>query len=235
MSEEQAADRKAQCRVGVFIDWQNCYRTARDAFGFRGAGLDGNVKPLLFARALAASRLPEQGAGQLTRLRIYTGQASQHHDKRTYAANRRQFQAWRNSDPEIVEVIARTLDYKLGRAREKGIDVKLAIDLVRSTLMDEEHDVAVVVSADTDLVPALELVVEQRGAQAVEVATWSGPNWSPAPLAIAGMKIRQHQPGQAVYNKVQDRVDYGAPAADASSQSFGGHPRFPAGRRPRQG
>ena len=32
-------------RVGVFIDWQNCYGTARDAFGFRGSGIDGNVYP----------------------------------------------------------------------------------------------------------------------------------------------------------------------------------------------
>jgi uncharacterized LabA/DUF88 family protein len=228
MDDDQPSGQLKACRVSVFIDWQNCYRTARDAFGFRGSGIDGNVQPLLLARMLAAARLEHQGKGELVKLRIYTGQASQHHDARTYAANRRQFQAWRNADPDVVEVIARTLDYKLGRPREKGIDVKLAIDLVRASLMENENDVAVVVSADTDLLPALELVVEQRGPESIEVATWSGPHWSPAPLALAGMKIRQHLPAQQVYQRIADSTDYGAERRPQLK------PQLPYGRRPRQ-
>jgi uncharacterized LabA/DUF88 family protein len=228
MGEEPSSGRSRICRVGVFIDWQNCYRTARDAFGFHGSGIDGNVKPLLLAKILVAARLPEQGEGDLTRLRIYTGQASQHHDRRTYAANRRQFQAWKNADPDVVDVIPRTLDYKLGRPREKGIDVKLAIDLVRASLMDNEHDVAVVVSADTDLLPALELLIEQCGSSCVEVATWSGPHWSPAPLAIAGTRIRQHLPTRKIYNRIVDLTDYGTEAPSRLQQ-----PKYPYGRRPR--
>jgi hypothetical protein len=124
-----ASEQPPPLRVGVFLDWQNCYRTARDAFGFKGSGIDGNVKPLLLAQMLAKARVGDR-PGHLTKVRIYTGRASQHHDPRTYAANRRQFQAWINSDPECVDVVARTLDYKLAQPREKGIDVQLAIDLV---------------------------------------------------------------------------------------------------------
>lgn len=52
---------------------------------------------------------------------------------------------------------------------EKGIDVAMAIDLVRMA-MRKELDAAVVVSSDTDLVPAIEMVYELRLAH-VEVAT----------------------------------------------------------------
>jgi hypothetical protein len=113
------------------------------------------------------------------------------HDKRTYAANRRQFAAWRKAGDD-VEVIARTLDYKPGHPREKGIDVQLAIDLVRTMLFEGDHEVAVLVSADTDPLPALELISQRKGAAAIEVATWEGPYWAPQPLKIRRKAIRQH-------------------------------------------
>ena len=194
-------------RVAVFIDWQNCYRTARDAFGFRGSGIDGNVYPFKLALALARAR-PNGPKGTLERLRIYSGRASQQQDSRTYAANRRQFAAWAAANP-CVEVVARTLDYTLGRPREKGIDVQLAIDLVRTSLFRGEHDVAILVSADTDLVPALELIVKERGREAIEVATWHGPYWAPKPLAVHGVVIRQIELTRPVYDKIADPTDYG--------------------------
>ena len=227
MSEK--SEESAAVRVGVFVDWQNCYRTCRDAFGFRGSGIDGNVKPLLMARMLAKAR-PEDTTSVLTNLRIYSGRASQHKDPRTYAANRRQFAAWEAADTEVVKVIARTLDYKLGAAREKGIDVQIAIDLVRSTLFHDEHDVAVLVSADTDLLPALELIVQERGSTAVEVASWKGPHWSPQPLAVDGTSIRQIALTDAIYQRIKDTTDYNiAPAPQAPGQPG----RYPYGRRPR--
>jgi uncharacterized LabA/DUF88 family protein len=211
-------------RVGVFIDWQNCYRTARDAFGFRGGGIDGNVKPLMLAKLLAAKRREGQ-QGELTKLRIYTGRASQRNDPRTYAANRRQFAAWQNSDPDLVEVVARTLDYSLGRAREKGVDVALAIDLVRTSLIDKEHDVALVVSADTDLLPALELLVSHGGDRCVEVASWKGPHWAPQPLSLAGRRIVQHELTEQWYRRTADSTNYGETGRPAQA------PSTPYGRR----
>jgi uncharacterized LabA/DUF88 family protein len=214
-------------RVGVFVDWQNCYRTARNAFGFQGPGIPGNVYPLKMAEMLARARPEGSPRGVLAKLRIYTGRASQHHDQRTYAANRRQFQAWTNADPDRVEVVARTLDYKLGYPREKGVDVQLAIDLVRTTLFEEEHDVAVLVSADTDLVPALELLVQRGGSTAVEVAMWEGPYWAPKPLAVKGVGIRQTPLTRAIYDRIADPTDYNVAPEGGPGR------RYPAGRRPR--
>jgi hypothetical protein len=61
----------------------------------------------------------------------------------------------------------------------------------RTSLFEDEHDVAVLFSADTDLVPALELIVGGADPKPIEVATWQGPYWSPKPLAVAGVVIRQ--------------------------------------------
>jgi hypothetical protein len=140
--------------------------------------------------------------------------ASQQRDRRTYAANQRQFQAWRNLGLS-VEVCPRMLDYSLGRPREKGVDVALAIDVVRRALIDHECDVAVVVSADTDLLPAFELIVEQRGPAAIEAATWVGPNWSPKPLGLAHVRIRQHRLDRALYQQIVDPTDYNKPSRPA--------------------
>jgi len=43
------------------------------------------------------------------------------------------------------------------RSREKGIDVKMATDLIIGAI-DKKYDTAILVSSDTDLVPALDLV-----------------------------------------------------------------------------
>ncbi len=47
------------------------------------------------------------------------------------------------------------LEYR--RSREKGIDVKIAVDLIAGAL-DKKYDTAIVVSSDTDLVPAIDWV-----------------------------------------------------------------------------
>jgi NYN domain len=56
--------------------------------------------------------------------------------------------------------------------QEKGIDVALAVDLVHLAFR-RQYDALVVFSGDTDLLPAIELVVS-LGLGHVEVACWSG-------------------------------------------------------------
>jgi|SRR3989344_1698408 len=69
---------------------------------------------------------------------------------------------------EKIRIDYRVQDYqklqKLGikeivyqRSREKGIDVKLATDLIVGAV-DKKYDVAIVISSDTDLVPAVDWV-----------------------------------------------------------------------------
>lgn len=69
---------------------------------------------------------------------------------------------------EEITIDSRVNDYKMllklgitkikfERLREKGIDVKLATDLIAGAV-DNKYDVAVVVSSDSDLVPAIDWV-----------------------------------------------------------------------------
>lgn len=49
------------------------------------------------------------------------------------------------------------MQYDGGRPREKGVDVKVAIDLVVGAI-DGLFDTAILVSSDTDLIPAIKYV-----------------------------------------------------------------------------
>ncbi len=51
--------------------------------------------------------------------------------------------------------------YDDGRIREKGVDVKLSVDLVIGAV-DNLYDTAIVVSSDTDLIPAIQYVQEAK-------------------------------------------------------------------------
>ena len=48
----------------------------------------------------------------------------------------------------------------IGRSkkREKGIDVWIAIDMIRKTLIEKECDCCILISGDADFIPALELI-----------------------------------------------------------------------------
>ena len=59
------------------------------------------------------------------------------------------------------EIKAGKIMYDGGRIREKGVDVKLAIDLVIGAV-DNLYDVAVVISSDTDLIPAVKYVLSGK-------------------------------------------------------------------------
>lgn len=74
---------------------------------------------------------------------------------------------------EEIMIDDKVLDYKklLGmgiqkiqheRLREKGIDVKFATDLIVGAI-DNKYDVAIVVSSDTDLIPAIDWVRKRAG------------------------------------------------------------------------
>lgn len=62
------------------------------------------------------------------------------------------------------------------RSREKGIDVKMAVDLIAGAL-DDKYDTAIVVSSDTDLVPAVDWV-RKRLKRRIEYIGFSMPETS---------------------------------------------------------
>ncbi len=59
------------------------------------------------------------------------------------------------------------------KSREKGIDVKLATDLLVGA-MDDRYDVAVVVSSDSDLTPAMD-IVRSKFNKKIEYVSFSSP------------------------------------------------------------
>jgi len=54
------------------------------------------------------------------------------------------------------------LMYDSGNIREKGVDVKLSIDLVVGAV-DNLYDTAIVISSDTDIIPAIQYVQKALG------------------------------------------------------------------------
>lgn len=95
---------------------------------------------------------------------------SSRHDPKGFGACQRQVSFW--SGQALVGAITRPLNYR-DRARpvEKGIDVQIAVDFVRGAIEDK-FDVGVLFSCDTDLLPALEAVIDLKGPESCEVAAW---------------------------------------------------------------
>jgi uncharacterized LabA/DUF88 family protein len=64
---------------------------------------------------------------------------------------------------------------KIERMREKGIDVKLATDLIVGAI-DDKYDTAILVSSDGDLIPAIDWVRNRYSKRKVEYIGFSIPD-----------------------------------------------------------
>jgi len=197
-------------RVVVFLDYQNVYHRARDAFCVRDAAArEGQVDPLALGHLLTG-RVP---GGCLAGVRLYRGRPSERRNPRSYAAFRRQTAKQVSRGEGLVTVIARDLrypsDWPRRAAQEKGIDVALAVDFVM-TVARSECDVGILFSSDTDLVPALEAVIALRPGDppACEVAAWAAPGARPRSLSVRAARIRRHLLTEADYRTVADPTDY---------------------------
>jgi hypothetical protein len=93
-------------------------------------------------------------------------------------------------------------------AREKGIDVQLAIDYV-SGAVDDRYDVGIIFSTDTDLRPALEFVARRfNGSPRAESAAWSAPGANKALVATSPRKTWCHYLDAQDYAAVHDATDF---------------------------
>lgn len=187
----------------IFIDYQNVHGWARRRFHPPDVHPStGHVHPLELANVLIGKR---RRASRLEAVRVYRGRPSPDHQPNAAAANERQAIAWQRG-PEVT-VIRRPLryppDWPVTPAAEKGIDVAIAIDLVRLAMIDA-YDAAILVSSDTDLMPALETIYGLRLGH-VEVATWAGLGR----LRFPGTKLPWcHYVTEAEYRSVADLTDY---------------------------
>jgi len=198
-------------RVVVFLDYQNVYMGARETFGSRRTpSRFGQVDPLALGQLIVA-RHPDPT--RLHEVRVYRGRPDPQRDPRAYAANMRQSRAQENRGGGVVTVISRPLRYPKEwprlPAEEKGIDVSLAADLV-AMAATERFDVAVVMSTDTDLLPALEAaaIFAGRPYARFELAGWREPGQSHRRLVPKGRRLWCHWPDRDDFEAVRDDTDY---------------------------
>jgi uncharacterized LabA/DUF88 family protein len=130
-------------RVMVFIDGSNIYRAFKTAYG------SGRYAVAKLGDALAAGR-------PLVQIHFYTASVTQEMGETLYAGQQRFF-AHLKQEPTVQLWTGRMVKTN-GVWHEKGVDVQLATHLVAKAHRDE-YDIAVLVSGDSDLVPA---VVEVR-------------------------------------------------------------------------
>jgi len=193
-------------RVMIFVDYQNVHGWARRQFHPIGSHpAIGHVDPLRLGQHLVARR---KRPSQLEGVRVYRGRPNPDRQARAAAANDRQTVAWERSGR--VEVIRRPLRYPPDwpdvPAAEKGIDVAIAVDLVRLATT-RAYDAAVLVSSDTDLMPAVETVFNLRLAH-IEVAAWSGAHR----LRFPDSQLPWcHHLTETQYRTLEDHTDYAAP------------------------
>lgn len=153
---------KRNCRVVVFIDVQNVHNDFRRAFVDDPDTADSHIgafNPMELAKRLVAMG-PDFEEWTLSEVRAYAGSPLAHHQPTATAAHDRQMETWRKWG---VIVQPRPLYYPPGeKPRQKGVDVELAIDVFRMAV-EKQYEIAVIVSTDQDIKPALEAVAKLRG------------------------------------------------------------------------
>src|SRR5680860_247529 len=197
-------------RAVVFIDYQNVYRRARGGFGLEQEPHPaGQISPVELARRILTKDRRE--FRQLQEVRVYRGLPDSTRDPKGYGAARRQIAAWERDS--LTRVFRRALRYPPAwpqeRAQEKGVDVALAVDFVAMAVRGE-YDVGILMSMDTDLIPAIEAVTMLIGDPhpSAEVAAWRSSGRSSGRLRIPGHNLWCHWLDLADYQAIADPRDY---------------------------
>lgn len=203
-------------RVAVFLDYQNVYMGARKAFDWHGHFTYGQVYPRRLGLLLTKLGHQVDPGRQLEYVKVYRGEPSGEHSPGGQAACHRQVEYW-NAQAR-VEAITRPLKYyELGHdwqgnprfeAREKGIDVLVALGMVMGAMRDA-YDVAVLFTSDTDLAPAVETVLDLG--KRCEVASWRSKTHRQPRLSVPGRSLWCHWLDRQQYNQVCDSTDYTRP------------------------
>lgn len=207
----------ALLRTVVFIDYQNMYRGAREAFGWQAEGGHfGNFRPYAFARRMARS----EGC-VLSQVRAYAGIHTPQRNAAQNAQLQRRIRPWIADAPEKVELFPRPLRYSAQRPKgeEKGVDVELAIDIVRLAL-DGAIDVVLLASTDTDLVPPLQFVADRLPQIALMTAAWEPvfgcEGETAAPLDLPRGNVERLRVSKREFDRMADKRNFYLSSTDAS-------------------
>lgn len=193
-------------RTIVLIDGQNLFHLAKMAWG--GSDSDSSHPysyPSYDIQKLAAVLVAGAPDRVLHQIRFYTGVPN----PSLGARERRWHGFWTN---KLRALKSRGIYVYRGRigqgGQEKGVDVSLAIDLVRATY-ERSYDTVIVVSQDGDFGPAIRLaksIARQQGRRlAFESAFPYGPG-SESDRGVPGTKWTRID--RATYESCLDPVDY---------------------------
>ena len=193
-------------RTIVFIDGQNLYHLARKAWADPRRSPDNRSSPYAWpsydVEMLARALVLQTSGRTLEETRFYTGVPNRRADPFRHGF-------WSN---KIGYLKSQGIYVYRGRVntggQEKGVDVSLAVDLVRATY-DQRYEVAIIVSQDSDFGPAVrlskEIAQEQERMLHFESCYPVGP----------GSRSRRGIPGtkwvpidQATYDACHDPRDY---------------------------
>ncbi len=201
-------------RVVVFIDYQNVYHCARDLFfsADKPSPILGHIHPPRLGGLLCDLGKVKDPHRVLAGVRVYRGQPDSRSGIKLSRAFDRQVAAWR----QMSGVTVRTRPLRYHRtskprdepewiAEEKGVDVMMALGISVGARNDA-YDVAVVASADSDFVPALEDAVNVG--KRVETATWWIPKSPRGQLRLPGRNVWNHCLDKSQFNLVRDDTDY---------------------------
>lgn len=202
--------------VKMVIDYQNIHLTGHGAFVPEGHPKhESLVHPLYFAQQWLSVRnriraTHSMRSGEtlppyaLKAVAVYRGNPSNREDPKAYQRNQAQRSEWTRDSR--VSVTYRTLRYTWRNgvyvAQEKGVDVMVALDFVRSA--DRyEADVIVLASHDTDMEPALATASENED-RTIETAGWHGCRV----LRVPGHQIWHTALDGRHFVNSRDRKDY---------------------------
>jgi len=143
----------------VFFDGQNLYRSAKDAWRLKST-TDTYVYtwPSYDVEKLATVLISRTSGRTLTQIRFYTGVPRRDQDAQWYDFWRRKLEHLSNQGIEVYK--GRINEHQ----QEKGVDVKLSVDLIRLTY-EKRYEVAIIVSQDRDFEPAIQLAKKIAGDQ----------------------------------------------------------------------
>ncbi len=196
-------------RTVAFIDGQNLYHAARESFGHPYPNYD----------VLALSQAVCDRLGwQLSQVRFYTGVPDRQDDAfwNHFWVGKLRAMSWRK-----VYTYSRPLRYRNKRFRlpdgtehtfltgeEKGIDVRIAIDVIRMA-HHSEYDVALIFSQDQDLSELAEEIRTIAGEQDRWIKVACAFPMSPTTINRRGInKTDWIQIDRALYDACLDRRDY---------------------------
>lgn len=189
----------------LFIDYQNVHFTAWECFSSYGSPVyDSLIDPGKFGDQVLAARAARNfDPVDLEEIHVFRGWPSRRHEGQQHARVQKQASNW-TRDPR-VKMHLRSLQYPRDwpdePAKEKGVDVELAVEVVRAAIT-RTADVIIVATRDTDIVPALDLVTTAT-ASVVELATWDGQ--SELKVTSRPKTVRL---GRSAFNRSRDTRNY---------------------------